>query len=107
MNLTYKLFLSVLISVVIFFGLFVTVVIKIEKDKVNEIFYSKIEHNKEIYSASISTLLYTLNEDVIKSMINSIYKDKEIAKLELISIYNILFCFTINSNTNFNYIFLY
>ena len=84
MNLTYKLFLSVFISVVIFFGLFVTVVIKIEKDKVNEIFYSKIEHNKEIYSASISTLLYTLNEDVIKSMITSIYKDKEIAKLELI-----------------------
>ncbi|WP_121626764.1 sensor histidine kinase [Poseidonibacter antarcticus] len=84
MSLTYKLFISVLISVIISFILFASVVIKIEKDKVNEVFYSKIEHNKEIYSTSISTLLYTLNEDVIKSIINSIYKDNEIMKLELI-----------------------
>ena len=84
MSLTYKLFLSVFVSVIISFALFSITVISIERNKANESFYSKIEHNKEIYSASISTLLYSLNEEVIKSIINSVYKDKEIMKLELI-----------------------
>ena len=84
MSLTYKLFLSVLISMIISFSVFSIIVISIERNKANEVFYSKIEHNKEIYSASIATLLYTLNEDVIKSILNSVYKDKEIMMLELI-----------------------
>ena len=90
MSLTYKLFLSVLISVVISFALFATIVIKIEKEKVTNVFYSKIEHNKEIYHTSISTLLYTLNEEVIKSIVNSIYKDDEIIKLELLDNSNLI-----------------
>ena len=90
MSLTYKLFLSVLISVIISFALFATIVIKIEKEKVTNVFYSKIEHNKEIYHTSISTLLYTLNEEVIKSIVTSIYKDDEIVKLELLDNSNLI-----------------
>jgi len=84
MSLTYKLFFSVLISIIISFGLFSIVVIKIEKDKTNDTFYSKIKHDKEIYSRAISLLLYTVNEDLIKSIINSISKEQDIIQIELI-----------------------
>ncbi|PLY07552.1 MAG: hypothetical protein C0625_05080 [Arcobacter sp.] len=84
MSLFTKLFFSMLISIIVSFTIYVTTIINIEKKVVKDNLVSKIEYDKKLYFSSISVLLYELNKDVLVSLLNSIFEDKDIIKIELI-----------------------
>lgn len=83
MSLFLKLFLSMFISIIVSFSIYSLTIIHMEKRVTDENLLTKIYYNEKVYTSSISVLLYEVNKEVLISLLNSIFLDKEIVKIEL------------------------
>lgn len=84
MSLFLKLFLSMFISIIVSFSIYSVTIIHMEKRVIDENLLTKINYNEKVYASSISVLLYEVNKEVLISLLNSIFLDKEIMKIELV-----------------------
>ena len=79
-----------LISILVSFTIYTTVIISIEKKVIQNKLNEKIVYNNKVYASSFSVLVYELNKNVTNSLMKSIFKDKDIVKIELFDYSNIL-----------------
>ncbi len=102
MKLFTKLFLSIFLSMTVSFTIYSITIINIEKNATDNNLLTKIKYNEDLYASSLSHLLYEVDKDVLNSLLNSIYQDKEIVKINLIDYSNIITT-TLNSKPIDNY----
>lgn len=84
MKLIVKIFLSLFVLVTISFGIYSAIIIGIEHRNTEKELNEKIGYNEQVYSSPVSYLLFQYDKEVLESLLTSIYKDKEIVKIELI-----------------------
>lgn len=83
MSLFLKLFLATLVSILVSFTIYSATIIQMEKRVVDNNLLDKISYNEKVYSSSISVLLYEVNSEVLRSLLQSIFLDREIVRIEL------------------------
>lgn len=100
MNLFTKLFLSLFISIILSFTFYSIIIMNIEKEIVIKNLDSKIQYNKQLYTPIVSHILYEVDKEVMTSLLNSIYQDKEIISIKLIDFSALMNVSLENKKTN-------
>ncbi len=83
MSLFTKIFLAMSISMGLFFAVVVVYIINIQSELLLNKLKRKIENNNNHYSKTLTRILYTLDEELILTTLNSLYLEKEIVIITL------------------------
>jgi len=98
MSVITKMFLFIMIISVIFVTLAVTLIIDSERSSLLNVLNNKKIHNEEVYSKSLSGLLFDLDKNHVETTLYSLYKDRDIVEIKLID-YSEIINLNINSKT--------
>ena len=83
MSMITKMFLFIMITSIFFVTIAINLIIDSERKTLINVLKNKQIHYEEIYSDSLSPLLFDLNEHHIETTLKSLYNDRDIAEIEL------------------------
>ena len=84
MSVITKIFLFIMISSILFVTITINLIIDSERTFLMNVLVDKKTHNEEIYSKSVSSLLFDLDKDNVETTLHSLYNDRDIVEIRLI-----------------------
>lgn len=86
MNLFTKIFITISLSMALFFTVAVHYIITVQGDILTNKLKNKIEYNNTVFIKPIAHALYEINDEMLAATLNSLYLDNEIVQIQLTDI---------------------
>ena len=96
MSVITKMFLFIMITSVLFVTIAINLIIDSERKLLIDVLNDKRIHNEEIYSKSLTPLLFDLDKNHVETTLHSLYNDRDIVEINLKD-YSDIINVTINS----------